>query len=78
AVAAGRAKSAFLGAMSHEIRTPMSGIIGMADLLHRSATGFEQRRWAMAVKSSATALLTVVSDVLEFSRIEGSIVHLVH
>ena len=78
AVAAGKAKSAFLGAMSHEIRTPMSGIIGMADLLHRNSTGSEQRRWAMAVKSSATALLTVVSDVLEFSRIEGSTVHLVH
>lgn len=78
AVAADKAKSAFLGAMSHEIRTPMSGIIGMADLLLRNSTGSEQRRWAMAVKSSATALLTVVSDVLEFSRIEGSTVHLVH
>lgn len=78
AVAAGKAKSAFLGAMSHEIRTPMSGIIGMADLLHRNSTGPEQRRWALAVKSSATALLTVVSDVLEFSRIEGATVQLVH
>lgn len=76
AVAADKAKAAFLGAMSHEIRTPVSGIIGMADLLHKNAQAPDQGRWALAVKSSATALLTVVSDVLEFSRIEGAAVHL--
>jgi signal transduction histidine kinase/CheY-like chemotaxis protein len=69
--AANQAKSRFLATMSHEIRTPMNGVIGAADLLSRTALDDHQRGLNATVSDSANALLTVINDVLDFSRIEA-------
>ncbi len=74
--AASRAKSEFLANMSHEIRTPMNGIIGMNDLLLKSPLGAVQRRYALAVRSSADSLLSVINDILDISKLEAGKVEL--
>ncbi|MBU0751475.1 MAG: PAS domain S-box protein [Gammaproteobacteria bacterium] len=69
--AANEAKSAFLATMSHEIRTPMYGIIGMAELLESTALTPDQRKMVRTVRESGDSLLTIINEILDFSRIEA-------
>jgi hypothetical protein len=71
AEAANRAKSAFLANMSHEIRTPMNGVVGMAELLCDTGLTDEQRLFAETIKSSGEALLVIINDILDYSKIEA-------
>jgi signal transduction histidine kinase/DNA-binding NarL/FixJ family response regulator len=71
AEAANQAKSTFLAAMSHEIRTPMNGVLGMMEVLERSRLETAQARSVAVMRESAQALLRIIDDVLDFSKIDA-------
>ncbi len=69
--AAARAKTEFLANMSHELRTPMGGVIGVADLMGETSLTPRQEQYLELIRRSASALLHIIDDILDFSRIEA-------
>lgn len=67
---ASAAKGEFLARMSHEIRSPIHGVLGMTELLTRTALSEKQAKFASTIRSSASSLLAIINDVLDFSKLE--------
>jgi signal transduction histidine kinase/ActR/RegA family two-component response regulator len=78
ALQASRLKSEFLATVSHEIRTPMNGIVGMAELLAGTPLNDEQLEYTTIIRGSADALLTIINDILDLSKIEAGRIELRH
>ncbi len=69
---ANRAKSAFLAVISHEIRTPMTGVLGMARLLMQEQLTKKQKDYAVTIKDSGEAMVSLLNDILDFEKIESN------
>ncbi|WP_158807539.1 ATP-binding protein [Beijerinckia sp. L45] len=76
AEAANEAKSRFLANVSHEVRTPLNGILGMAELLASTQLDAEQATYVAAIRSSGSALTSLIDEILDFSKIEAGRVEL--
>ncbi|MCW8887646.1 MAG: ABC transporter substrate-binding protein, partial [Gammaproteobacteria bacterium] len=78
AEAASRAKSEFLASMSHEIRTPMAGVIGFANMLLDDDLPQESKEKVLSIKSSTNALLRILNDILDMSKLEAGKMEIEH
>lgn len=75
---AAHSKSEFLASMSHEIRTPMTAVLGVADLLDHSELNAQQKQYLQIIKLSGNTLMTVINDILDYSKIESGKLELEH
>ena len=76
AFAASQAKSSFLANMSHEVRTPMNGVLGMLQLLTLTTLDSEQFKYVEAATTAGKSLLTIINDILDYSKIEAGKLHI--